>query len=62
MFHDRTKHLDVKVNFIRDCIEEKQVELVKISTHENPADMLTKALPSAKFKFCLNLVGFYDAA
>ena len=43
-------------------IEEKQIELAKISTHDNSADMLTKALSSAKFKFCLNLVGLYDAA
>ena len=43
-------------------IEEKQVELVKISTHDNPMDMLTKTLPSAKFKFYLNLVGFYNVA
>ena len=60
MFYDRTKYLDFKVNFTRNYVEEKQVEFVKISTHNNPADMLTKALPSTKFKFCLNLVRLYD--
>ena len=62
MFYDRTKYLDVKVNFIRDCIEENQIELVNISTHENLAHMLTKTLPSAKFKFYVNLVGLYNVA
>ena len=28
----------------------------KISTEDNPADMLTKTLPTAKFKHCLDLV------
>ena len=51
MFHDRTKYLNVKVNFKRDCIEEKQIKSVKISTHDNPTDMLTKALPLANSSF-----------
>jgi len=33
-------------------ISEGNVLVKKISTEENPADMLTKPLPIAKFKFC----------
>lgn len=44
MFHERTKHVAVKYNFIRDIIAEGDVEVVKIHTSVNPADMLTKVL------------------
>ena len=32
----------------------------KVSTHDNPADMMTKTLPVTKFQQCLNLVGVGD--
>lgn len=50
VFHERTKHIDVRLHFIRDIISEGKVNLQKISTEDNPADMLTKALTIAKFK------------
>lgn len=44
VFHKRTKHIDVRLHFIRDIIEDGVVRVVmKIHTSENPADMLTKA-------------------
>lgn len=62
MFHERTKHIDVRLHFIREVFASKQVvfaskqvEIKKIHADDNPADMLTKALPSTKFKHCLNL-------
>ena len=33
------------------------VKMAKVHTDENPADMLTKAVPLAKFNMCLDLVG-----
>ena len=42
MYHDRTKHVDVKYYFIRDMIKSGAVAIEKISTNKNPADMLTK--------------------
>ncbi|KAL5768311.1 hypothetical protein ACOSQ2_015094 [Xanthoceras sorbifolium] len=56
MFHERTKHIDIKFHFVRDIIAQGQVTVKKISTHDNPADMLTKSLPNVKFKHCLNLI------
>ena len=52
MFHERTKHIDIRYHFVRDVISEGNVLVKKISTEENPADMLTKPLPITKFKFC----------
>ena len=57
MFHERTKHIDVRYHFVRDVIARGDIVVSKVSTHDNPADMMTKALPVAKFEHCLDLVG-----
>ncbi|KAG8473076.1 hypothetical protein CXB51_035013 [Gossypium anomalum] len=59
MFHERTKHIDVRYHFVRDIITRGDIFVRKISTHENPADMMTKSLPITKFEHCLNLVGVH---
>ena len=55
-FHRRTKHIDIKYNFIQDEVEHKRVGLVKISTNYNPAHMMTKHLPTNKFILCVDLI------
>ena len=57
MYHERTKHIDVKFHFIRDTIVEGKVLIQKINTKKNSVDMFTKSLPVYKFKQCLNLIG-----
>ena len=57
MFHERTKHIDVRYHFIRGVVADRDVKVCKISTHNNPADMMIKPVPIAKFELCLNLVG-----
>jgi hypothetical protein len=54
MHHERTKHIDICYHFVRDVVSEGKVVVKKIGTEKNPADMLTKPLPIAKFKFCKN--------
>ena len=49
MFHAKTKHIHVKYHFIRDVLEDKHMELVKVHTDDNPADLLPKGLPSKRF-------------
>ncbi|KAG8490681.1 hypothetical protein CXB51_013812 [Gossypium anomalum] len=56
MFHERTKHIDVRYHFVRDIIARGDIVVSKISTHENPADMMTKSLPITKFEHCLDLI------
>lgn len=60
VFHERSKHIDVKLHFVRDIICKGIVSVVKIPTEENSADMLTKELPTAKFKHCLDLVNVLE--
>jgi transposase InsO family protein len=57
MFHERTKHIDVKYHYVRDVVAQGKLKVCKISTHDNPADMMTKPVPVAKFELCSSLVG-----
>jgi hypothetical protein len=43
-FHQRTKHIDIKYHFLRDQIRRGNIELEWISTNQQLADGLTKAL------------------
>ncbi|KAG8491200.1 hypothetical protein CXB51_014356 [Gossypium anomalum] len=52
MFHERTKHIDVRYHFVRDIIAHGDIVVSKISTHENPTDMMTKSLPITKLEHC----------
>ncbi|PHU08804.1 hypothetical protein BC332_20664 [Capsicum chinense] len=56
MFHERTKHIDIRYYFMREIIGLGDIVVSKISTHDNLADMITKTLPSAKFEYFLDLV------
>ena len=49
IFHERTKHIDVKLDFVRDIISHGVIKVEKISTLVNPADVLTKAILVSKF-------------
>ena len=57
VFHERSKHIDVRLHFVREKVENEGVKLFKVDTAVNPADILTKPLPKEKFELCLKLVG-----
>ena len=44
VFHDRSKHFEIKYHFIRDYVQRGAVTLQYISTDEQVADILTKYL------------------
>ena len=48
--YHRTKHIDIRHHFIRDHVKQANVKLEWISTQEQIADTLTKALDTANFK------------
>lgn len=49
MFHDRSKHIDIKYHFIRDIVQQGAIRLQHIKIDEKVADILTKPLGKAKF-------------
>ena len=56
VFHAKTKHVDVRYHFIREVLEDKRIQLVKVHTTENPADLLTKGLPRESFAHCFEIL------
>ncbi|CAN1262899.1 Retrovirus-related Pol polyprotein from transposon TNT 1-94 [Linum perenne] len=52
VYHERTKHIDVRFHFIRDEVEKQHLKVVKVAGTENPADFGTKIVPTDKFLFC----------
>jgi hypothetical protein len=50
VFHDRSKHIEIRYHFIRGCVEKKQVEVEYLRTEEQLADILTKALAGVMFQ------------
>ncbi|XP_038984427.1 secreted RxLR effector protein 161-like [Phoenix dactylifera] len=55
--HDRTKHIAIKYHFIREAIENGEIQLKYCKSEEQLADILTKALPKNKFCYLRNLIG-----
>jgi hypothetical protein len=55
--HDRSKHIEIRYHFIRDYVPRGAVELQNISTDEQVADILTKALGKDKFLFFRDKLG-----
>ncbi|RDX72145.1 hypothetical protein CR513_48413, partial [Mucuna pruriens] len=55
-FHSRSKHIDVRYHWIRDTLDAKQLELTKVHTNDNSANMMTKAVPRGKIRKARNIV------
>ena len=47
--HTRSKHIDTRHHFIRDCIEEGFINLEYVRTEDQLADLFTKSLGRVKF-------------
>ncbi|GAB2288844.1 hypothetical protein Dimus_038026 [Dionaea muscipula] len=56
VYHERTKHVDIRYHYVRDTLVAGTLEISKVPTEENPADMGTKVVSVGKFKHCLNLL------
>ena len=50
MFHDKSKHIEMKYHFILDMVEKGIVKLQYISTDENIAYVMTNPLSMTKLK------------
>jgi hypothetical protein len=60
VFHGRSKHIDLKYHFIRECIERGQIMVKRVCTEEQKADVLTKAMPAVKLSIMRYLIGVRD--
>ncbi|GJS14493.1 ribonuclease H-like domain-containing protein [Tanacetum coccineum] len=47
----QTKHIEIRHHFIRDSNEKKLIQMIKIYTDQNVADLLTKAFDVGRFQY-----------
>ncbi|GJT89666.1 putative RNA-directed DNA polymerase [Tanacetum coccineum] len=60
VFHERTKHFEIKLFFLREKVASGVVKTVKVKSTNNIADIFTKGLSVVDHsRFCTNL-GLYD--
>ncbi|GJV11908.1 putative ribonuclease H-like domain-containing protein, partial [Tanacetum coccineum] len=53
VFHSKTKHIEIRHHFIRDSNEKKLIQMIKIHTDQNVADLLTKAFDVGRFQYLI---------
>ncbi|GJV46366.1 putative ribonuclease H-like domain-containing protein [Tanacetum coccineum] len=54
VFHSKTKHIEIRNHFIRDSNEKKLIQMIKIHTDQNVADLLTKAFDVSRFQYLID--------
>ncbi|GJT05782.1 putative ribonuclease H-like domain-containing protein [Tanacetum coccineum] len=58
VYHSKTKHIEIRHHFIRDCYEKKLISVEKIHTDLNVADLLTKPFDGPRFNYLVVSIGF----
>lgn len=57
VFNGRSKHIDIRYHFIRECVERGEVIIKHVSSDLQRADSLTKAMTTVKFERMRSLLG-----
>ncbi|GJY12338.1 putative ribonuclease H-like domain-containing protein [Tanacetum coccineum] len=60
VYHSKTKHIAIRHHFIRDAYEKKLIQVLKIHTNDNVADLLTKAFDVSRFQFLVVSIGMVN--
>jgi hypothetical protein len=60
VFHERSKHIDTRYHYIRECIEKGVVDVDHVRTDGQLADILTKALARVRFVELRMKLGIVD--
>ncbi|GJZ22948.1 hypothetical protein Tco_0559987, partial [Tanacetum coccineum] len=55
VYHSRTKHIEIRHHFIRDCYEKRLIDVIKIHTDANVADLLTKGFDVRRINFLVEI-------
>jgi len=61
-FHQRSKHIDVRYHWIREQVENKELEVVYVPSAEQLADINTKPLYKEKFQDLRDKLGMTDVS
>jgi hypothetical protein len=62
VFHEKSKHIEIKYHYIRDMVQRKTIHVQYLSTHEHIVDIFTKPLAKTKFKYFRERLGLVENA
>jgi len=62
VYYVMTKHIDVRFHFVREILDEGDIELLEIHTKENLADMFIKVVSGVKFTHRKELLHIFPVA
>jgi hypothetical protein len=62
VFHDRSKHIEIKYHYIRDMVQRNTVHVQYLPTHEQIANIFTKPLAKIMFKYFRERLGLVENA
>nr|KAJ0206352.1 hypothetical protein LSAT_V11C500267630 [Lactuca sativa] len=57
VFHGRSKHIDIRYHFIRECVENGEIIVTHVCGKSQKADILTKSLARVKHEEMRDLIG-----
>nr|GEY57530.1 hypothetical protein [Tanacetum cinerariifolium] len=60
VFHSKTKHIEIIHHFIKDSYEKRIIQVIKIHTDHNVADLLTKAFDVSRFHYLITSIGMLN--
>ena len=61
LYHERTKHIDVRFHYIRKKVKHKVLNVCKIKSELNPSDFGTKVVTADKFAYWRDSLHIWDA-
>lgn len=57
VFHGRSKHIDIRYHFIRECVENGEIIVTHVCGKSQKAGILTKSLARVKHEETRDLIG-----
>jgi hypothetical protein len=62
VFHDKSKHIEIKYHYIQDMVQRKEVLVQYLPTNEQVVDVLTKPLTRKMFEYFCDRLGVLENA
>ena len=59
MFHDKSKHIEIRYHYIYDMVQKGAVKLKYVPTEEQVADVLNKTMSRVKFEYFQYKLGVF---
>ena len=57
VFHDKSKHIEIKYHYIRDMVQSGAIKLQYVPTEVQVVDALTKPMSRVKFEYFRDKLG-----